>query len=182
MPPSSGSFHIGPENATLTIRTGTAGAMAKAGHSLQIRVSAWSAQLELTEDPTSSVLSLDVDSGSLEVIDGSGGPKPLTDSDRVKIAQTINDKVLKRGTISFRSSTVQARDGEALAVHGDLTLLGSTRPVHFDLTIDDRGHLSASAEIVQTAFGIEPYSTMLGALKVKDELLIEVDGQLPSPG
>lgn len=155
--------------------------MARAGHSLEIRVNVWSAQLGLTDDPIASSLSLDIDSRSLSVIDGSGGPKPLTDEDRLKITETINDRILQGQQITFRSTSVRARGSDTLEVHGELTLLGRPGPVQFVLTIDGDGHLAATAQITQTAFGIEPYSAMRGALKVKDELLIEVDGQLPPP-
>jgi polyisoprenoid-binding protein YceI len=176
----SGSYRLGPDNATLTVRTGTAGAMAKAGHSLEIRVSAWSTQLELGDDPAAISLSLEVDSRSLTVISGSGGPKPLTDEDKVKIARTVNDKIFKGGEISFRSTGAHEAASGGLHVHGELNLLGTTGPAEFTLKIAEDGHLTAVTEVTQTAFGIEPYSAMLGALKVKDEVVIDVEGRLPS--
>ena len=42
---SAGSYTLGPEQATLTVRTGKGGAAAKAGHNLQIEVTSWSAAL-----------------------------------------------------------------------------------------------------------------------------------------
>ncbi len=181
MPSHSGSYSLGPDNATLTVRTGVAGAMAKAGHNLEIQVAGWSAQLELDEDPAATSLALEVDSRSLQVINGHGGPKPMTDDDRARIAQNITDKVLKGGEISFHSTTVHEDASGGLHVHGQLNLMGTTGPAEFTLKIDDDGHLSAVTEIVQTAFGIEPYSAMLGALKVRDEVEIGVDGRLPRP-
>jgi polyisoprenoid-binding protein YceI len=181
MPSPSGSFQIGPDTATLTVRTGTAGAMAKAGHSLVIEVGAWSAQLELADDPAAGSVSLDADSTSLTVISGSGGPKPLSDADKAKIAGIINDKVLRGSRITFTSTGVEPSEGSTWRIRGDLTLLGATGPVEFALTIGDDGRFSATTEIAQTAFGMEPYSAMMGALKVKDELVIGVDGHLPPP-
>ncbi len=176
----SGSYTLGPDNATLTVRTGTAGAMAKAGHNLEIRVGAWSAQLTLGDDPAAMSLSLEVDSSSLSVISGAGGPKTLSDDDKVKIKKTIDDKMFKGREISFRSSGAHEDGAGGLHVHGELNLLGRTGPAEFSLKIDDDGHLSAVTEVAQTAFGIEPYSAMLGALKVKDEVEIAVDGVLPA--
>ncbi len=175
----SGSYTLGPDNATLTVRTGTAGAMAKAGHNLEIRVGAWSAQLELGDDPTAMALSLEVDSSSLSVLSGHGGPKALSDDDKVKIKKTIDDKMFKGREISFRSSGAHADGAGDLHVHGELNLLGTTGPAEFTLKIAENGQLSAVTEVAQTAFGIEPYSTMLGALKVRDEVEIAVDGRLP---
>lgn len=176
----AGSYRLGPGDATLTVRTGTAGPMARAGHSLTIAVADWSAQLELSEDPAASSLSLTADSASLQVVDGHGGPKPLTDGDKPKIEATINDRILKRSRIEFRSSAVREEGDGSLWIEGELTLLGASGPAAFSLAIDDDRHLSGAATIAQTAFGIEPYSAMMGALRVSDEVTIEVDGRLPA--
>ncbi len=177
----SGSYRLGPDNATLTVRTGTAGAAAKLGHSLEIRVTTWSAQLDLGEDPDAISLSLEVDSHSLRVIDGQGGPKALTDEDRPRIESTISDMIFKGREITFRSSGAREDGSGGVHVHGELNLLGTTGPAEFTLRIDGDGHLSAVAEVAQTAFGIEPYSAMRGALKVKDEVELSVEGTLPPP-
>lgn len=177
----SGTYTLGPDNATLTVRTGTDGVMAKAGHSLEIRVAAWSAQLELGEDPAATTLSLEVDSHSLSVIDGVGGPKALTDEDKVKIAQRIDEKIFRGREIRFRSTGAHADGSSSVHVHGELNLLGATGPAQFTLGIDADGHLSAVTKVAQTAFGIEPYSAMMGALKLADEVEISVDGTLPRP-
>ena len=57
----------GPHNATLTVHTKRGGAAAKAGHDLTILVERWSA----TDDD--GQLSVEADSRSLRVIEGSGG-------------------------------------------------------------------------------------------------------------
>jgi polyisoprenoid-binding protein YceI len=179
MTPPPGSYTLGPDNATLMIKTGTAGVMAKAGHSLDIRVAAWSAQIELGEDLAAIELSLQVDSHSLNTIDGTGGPKALTDEDKVKIDQRIDEKIFQGREISFRSTGAHADGSGSVHVHGELNLLGTTGPADFTLTIDEGGHLTAATEVAQTAFGIEPYSAMMGALKLADEVEISFNGTLP---
>ena len=47
----------------------------------------------------------------------------------------------------------------------------------FDLAIDDDGHVTGSAMVTQTAWGMKPYSTLFGALKVADEVDIEIDAK-----
>jgi hypothetical protein len=42
-----GSYTLGPADGTLTVRTGKAGAAAKAGHRLVIEVTSWRATLDL---------------------------------------------------------------------------------------------------------------------------------------
>jgi polyisoprenoid-binding protein YceI len=176
----SGRYNLGPDNATLTVRTGRTGAAAKAGHNLEIRVAAWSAQLELDEDPAAVSLSLEVDSRSLKVLAGSGGMQALGDEDKANIETTINDEVFKAREIAFHSTSVHDDGSGGLHVHGELNLLGRTGPVEFTLAIAEDGHLSGSAEVVQTAFGIKPYSALFGTLKLTDEVKIEFDGRLPS--
>jgi polyisoprenoid-binding protein YceI len=147
--------------------------VAKAGHDLLIHVKAWSATLDL-DAPR---LTLDADATSLHVIEGTGGMKSLDDDDRANIRQTIDDEILKRADIQFRSTEVERTD-RGLAVRGDLTLVGVRRPVAFDLALDD-GHVSGAAVVTQTAWGMKPYSALFGALKVADEVRVEIDARLP---
>ena len=57
----AGTHTLGPENGTLSVRTGRTGAAAKAGHDLLIHVGAWQATLEVGEDPAQTSIALDVD-------------------------------------------------------------------------------------------------------------------------
>ena len=69
-------------------------------------------------------------------------------------------------------------DDGVLAVQGDLTLAGTTRPVAVDLTVAE-GTIGAHAVVKQTDWGITPYSTLFGALKVVDDVEIQIDATLP---
>jgi polyisoprenoid-binding protein YceI len=173
-----GTYGLGPADGTLWLRTGRTGAAAKAGHDLLIHVTSWEATVEVGEDPADTSIALNVDATSLRVREGTGGMKALGDDDRANIEQTIDDEILKRQGIRFRSTRVQpAADGSGFGVQGDLTLLGTTRPIAFDLAVDGDRTLSAVVVINQTDWGIKPYSALFGALKVADavELGIEVD-------
>jgi polyisoprenoid-binding protein YceI len=167
------TYTLGPDDGTLSVRTGRTGTVAKAGHDLLIEVRAWTATLDL-DAPR---VTLDADATSLQVIEGTGGMKALDDHDRANIRQTIDDEVLKRSDISFRSTDAQRTEG-GLAVRGDLTLVGTTRPIAFDLGLDDR-RVTGTAVVTQTDFGIKPYSALFGALKVADEVRVEMDARLP---
>jgi polyisoprenoid-binding protein YceI len=178
---SSGTYTLGPEQATLTVRTGKTGAAAKAGHNLVIEVTTWSATLEVASDPADSTVELRADSRSLRVVTGSGGMQALSDDDKVSIKKTIDDEVLKGAGIQFRSSAVRpSADGETLTVTGSLALLGREGPVTFDLHGGPDGRLTATATVKQTEWGIKPYSTLFGTLKVLDEVQVALDGRLPS--
>ena len=69
-------------------------------------------------------------------------------------------------------------DGDGLTVEGDLTLHGTTRPLGFDVAMTGDGTLGATAVIKQTDWGMKPYSTLFGALKVVDEVEVSIDARL----
>lgn len=167
---------LGPENATLMIKTGKTGAASKAGHNLVIEVGAWNATLELGETPQ---VQLSADSRSLRVLQGTGGMQALGDDDKDAINQTIDDEVLCGTPIEFRS-TGATEDGGTLRIEGNLTLSGTTRSVSFELGLGGDGRLTGTARIKQSDWGMKPYSTLFGTLKVADEVEIAIDAPLPS--
>ncbi len=174
--PIQGTHTIGPERATLSVKTRRTGAAAKAGHDLLIEVSSWQATIEAGEDPAQTRVALHADGTSLHVREGTGGIQSLGEDDKASIRTTIDDDVLKRADIEFRSTSVEAApDGSRLSVQGELTLVGNTRPIAFDVLIGADGRLRARAVVKQTEWGIKPYSTLFGALKVADEVEVVLD-------
>jgi polyisoprenoid-binding protein YceI len=174
----AGTYRLGPEDATLSVRTGRDGAAAKAGHDLLIHVTSWEAVLVLGDDPAETSIELAADATSLRVREGSGGIQALGDDDVANIHQTIDDEVLKRQDITFRSTRAEPADGSRISVDGDLTIVGNTQPISFDLEIGEDGKLSATAVVKQSAWGMKPYSALFGALKVSDEVEVVLDGHL----
>ncbi len=175
----SGTHRLGPDNATLSVRTGRTGAAARAGHDLLIHVTSWEATLELAADPAASRVELTADARSLRVREGTGGMQALGDEDVASIHQSIDDEVLKRQDIVFGSTRVQsAPGGDGLRVEGDLTLVGKTRPISFDLDFGADGKLSATAVVTQSDWEMRPYSALFGALKVHDDVQVVLEGQL----
>jgi hypothetical protein len=166
-------MQLGPDNGTLTVRTGRGGAAAKAGHDLLIEVERWSANLE------DDAISLEADASSLRVLEGTGGMSALDDSDKAGIKQTIDDEILKRVPIRFRSTRVQ-RSGNRLEVAGELELVGVKQPLEFPLRLDDDGHLTGSALVKQTDWRIKPFSALFGTLKVADVVEVAIDAMVPA--
>jgi hypothetical protein len=172
-----GTHRLGPGNATLLVRTGRGGAAAKAGHDLELVVTAWNATLVVGD---ASSAELTADAGSLRVQKGTGGMQALGDDDKANIHQTIDDEVLRRQNIAFRSTHVQAA-GDRLQVAGELTVAGGTQPIAFDLEAGADGTIAGSAIVTQTRWGIKPYSALFGALKVLDEVEVALHGHVESP-
>ena len=174
----AGTYRFGPDNGTLAVNTGRTGAVAKAGHDLLLHVTGWEGTLEIGSDPAPSRLEVRADGGSLKVQQGTGGMQALDEDDKANIEQTIDDEVLRRDQITFRSTHV-APAGDGLRVTGDLTLLGHTAPLSLDLAVND-GTFTAAGVIRQTDFGMKPYSALFGALKVADEVRVSLAAAWPA--
>lgn len=176
----AGTHELGPDTASLVVKTYREGVAAKVGHDLIIVVRQWGATLEVGEDPSQSSLRLHADPRSLYSREGLRGLKPLTEKDREEIRKNI-EKVLGREEISFRSSAVEAAEGDGrLTVRGQLNLHGQSRPVSFELSVGADGHVTGTAPLVQSAWGIKPYRGLMGALKVRDSLEVVFEGRLPA--
>ena len=114
MPIQTGRYKLGPGHGTLSVRTKRTGAAAKAGHDLVIHVTSWAATLEVADGPAAAaVVTLDADATSLRVREGKGGMQALGEDDKLSIHKTIDDDVLKRQDIVFRSTEAQrSPDGQ----------------------------------------------------------------------
>jgi polyisoprenoid-binding protein YceI len=177
LPP--GTHRLGPDSASLQIRTYREGVAAKAGHDLIIDVTRWDATVQVADDPAGWSIELNADPRSLEVREGLRGVKPLTDKDRVEIRKNIDDKILGGHAIRFRSSGVRlADDGGRLTVEGELSMAGSARPLTADLSVEDGGAVSGTIALTQSAWGIRPYRGLMGALKVRDEIEVVIAANL----
>jgi YceI-like domain len=170
----SGTHRFGPDNGKLSLRTERAGAAAAAAHDLVIRVMSWEGTLVGGDEPR---MELSADPTSLRVVESTGGMQALQEKDTTSIHETIDEQVLLAQDITFRSTGAEIEGGR-VRVTGDLTLVGETRPIAVDLVIGEDGELSGSAVVKQTGWGIKPYSALFGALKIKDEVLVEFEGHL----
>jgi hypothetical protein len=180
------NFRLGPDAGRVVIKTTRAGLAARAGHDLTIEITRWSAQVQVpAEDdggPAAATVSADLDLGSLEVREGSGGALPLTDRDRREIKKQMGG-ILGAATATFASTRVIPADsgsGDG-AVEGTVTLNGKTEPARLQVTAAGDGQYRGSATLTQTGFGVKPYSGFFGTLKLKDEVTLEFQLTLPAP-
>ncbi len=173
-----GSYEFGPSNGTMVIKTGRAGMGKKVGHDLVIDVTDWSAKAEVGEDPADTNITASADVGSFQVREGKGGVKALTEDDKSEIKDNITNKILTQPDISFQSKSADVSEGSA-KLSGDLTIMGSTQPVEVQLTDAGGGKVKATMEVVQSDFGIKPFTAMMGALKVADKVTIEIEASVP---
>jgi polyisoprenoid-binding protein YceI len=164
-----GTHTVGPSNGSLKVKTGKEGAAAKMGHNLTLVVNSWEATVEGGDSPS---IKLTADPSSLEVESGEGGAKPLGDKDKKDIKKTIDGKVLGSSQITFTSSEVT--DSQA---KGDLSIAGKSSDITVPLNVSG-DKISGSVQLNQKDFGIKPFSTMMGALKVTDQVTVEFEGSV----
>ncbi len=150
---------------------------AQAGHDLTIEVTRWSGELTVGDDHSPTALEARIDMGALIVREGTGGLKPLTDRDRREIGATArkllesdrNPEALFTGT-KFEPD---ARGGGI--VSGTFTLRGVERPLQLKVSPAGQDRYQVTGSVLQSAYGIKPYSAFFGALKVSDRVGIEAD-------
>jgi polyisoprenoid-binding protein YceI len=133
-----------------------------------------------------SSVAVEVEVDSLVVREGTGGVKPLTDRDRADIHRTMTGRILdaaRHPTITYSSAAVRATGGHGV-VSGTLTIRGVERPLDIAFTVDESDpavtRFDAVATVVQSLWGIRPYSGFFGALKLRDEVRVTVSLQLPA--
>jgi polyisoprenoid-binding protein YceI len=180
---SAGAYRLGPESGRLLVHTTRTGLGARAGHDLTIEVTRWHGRATVDPaTPANSSVTVEVDADSFEVREGTGGVKPLSDGDRAEIHKTLKE-VLNAGqhpTITFRSTQVEGSAG-SFTLDGELTIMGVTRPVTVQGRVAD-GRVVGGAIVVQSQWGIRPYSAFFGALKLSDEVKVDFDVALTSHG
>ena len=204
MAASTGTYRLGPDAGQVVIKTTRAGLAARVGHDLSIDVSRWSADITvpggtaLTEtaadgtgadgtaadELSAATVTAELDLGSLVVREGTGGARPLSASDRRDIESTMR-KILggngggggRPAAATFRSTRVIPSSGGG-AIEGTLTLNGRSQPVRLQLTSPGPGRYRGSVTVVQSAFGIKPYTGFFGALKLRDEVVAEFEVDL----
>ncbi|WP_431231948.1 YceI family protein [Mycolicibacterium psychrotolerans] len=166
----------------LQIFTGVGGPAAKMGHRLTITFASWTAQVHWRgDDPSAVRLVVDVD--SLQVVRGEGGVTPLTGPEkgvvRSNALKSLDAK--KFPQITFDAENISTTAG-GYRLDGTVAIHGTTRPQSVDLAVEEHDGtwvMSAELPVVQTDFGVKPYSLFMGSLKVADEVKLTFTARHP---
>ncbi len=155
---------------------------AKLAHDLILSPSQWRGTLNVDADnPAASSATLSIDARSIQIVEAVGGMKSLSDKDRKDIAKNIDEKVLqasKYPELTFESTSVSGSEPN-YNVAGNMTITGTTRPVNVAVSVNGT-QVTATTKISQKDFGIKPFSAMLGAIKLRDDVDFELTAELPS--
>lgn len=174
---NAGRHQLGPDRGQIVLHTSRDGMAASAGHDLTIEVPQWSGELTVNDDLSPAGLIVQVDMGSLDVREGTGGLKPLTDKDRREIVATAR-KVLDTGhhpQATFTAAEFRPDAEGGGMITGTLTLAGRQRPLRLQVRKTGPDTYHASGQVVQSEHGLTPYRGFFGALKVRDAVGVDVD-------
>jgi hypothetical protein len=155
--------------AQLFIYTFKEGVLSAMAHDLKLTVG----RFELDAEGEGVTATFDVT--TLSVVcprkDGRDNPGALPQLLHKEIEKNAKNEVLevsKHPSVKFRSTLISETE-----VRGELTLHGKTAAVT-GTRKDDATHRVATIRFDQRDFGIKPYSAMLGTLKIKPEVTVEV--------
>ena len=154
------------------------GALSTFGHDLKLRIERtfvaigedW--KIEATFDLDSIVIV-----GAVE--DGLVAPHALSLKDQHDIAENMHRAVLETRRYpkaAFRSTHVEPRT-HGYHIDGKLELHGVERPLSFDMNTRN-GRATARIPLTLPDFEMRPYKAFLGALKTKNDVIVEIDAAL----
>lgn len=100
-----------------------------------------------------------------------GVVSPMSEKDRLEIEKNLTTVVLDAAK---HPEVIYVGEGSVASgeTTGELTLRGTTRPLPLRLVLTEDKRVEGEVRFSQTAFGVKPYSALLGTLKVKDEVRV----------
>jgi polyisoprenoid-binding protein YceI len=174
------TFRLVPAESRFRVRVAKAGALRFLAHDHTMGVQSFRGEVTVAEDRYEEArLELDVDAPSIVVLD-----EKIGEGDRAKITRSMHEEVLQSARypiIRFRSREVRLRPSRQdrqveVEVTGSLTLRGVTREIRLPVTVTRTPRelrAVGSYPLTQTEFGIAPYSTAGGTIRVKDVVVLE---------
>lgn len=147
------------------VHTFREGLLSPVGHDLTLKVNRCS--LELANDGASLEARFDPTSLTVEA-------PPLSTHDRRSIERDIVETVLDaRRFPEIRYSAKVERDGDRARLDGTLALHGRTRPLAA-VASREGDRWRARVTVHQPDFGVRPFTAMLGTLRVRADVIVEI--------
>lgn len=108
-------------------------------------------------------------------------PRTLSDKDKRDARDNMAKDVLRSSTYPEArfEGRLQGAEADRFRVEGQLEVVGRKQPITFSAE-RRAGRLHFHAELIQSRWGIKPFSAMLGTLKVKDRIELHLETADPS--
>lgn len=176
----TGRLRFGPDNGRMLLRTGRMGVGSSVGHDLTIEVTDWSVEMDVPDSGAAgATATARVQLGSLAVRAGTGSAAPLADKDRGEIENNARRTLdVDRYPTATFESTRAVTDDDCATISGTLTVHGVAAPIDVEVRNVTPDRYRATTVVTQSAHGIKPYSAFLGALKVRDDVEVEIEVDL----
>jgi YceI-like domain len=184
-------YDIVPERSLLTVRVYRGGALASTGHNHVIASHTLSGTIYVPADPLGSsfevriaAAGLTVDEPALRAAAGADFPPEVSDSARAGTQRNMLGPALLDAA-DFPDLVLEAErlepgpggsPGEVLA-HVRTEVRGEVRSITVPVRYELRGSeltVSTDAPLTQSALGLTPFTALLGALSVQDEMQVSV--------
>jgi hypothetical protein len=168
-------YLVVPDASSLSVWTEKEGLLSTVAHDLEIAATGFSVAATVEGGKFSVRVVVPVSGLKVKGAVKRGIVAPLAEKDHREIEATLAGTVLDAGAhpeIVYEGQGQNAADADAT---GSLTLRGKTvsLPVSSHVSgVADEKRVEGVVRFKQTAFGVKPYSAMLGTLRVKDELRV----------
>lgn len=160
------------------------GALSALAHDLELKVTRLAVELDEPAAAEPWKLRARLWADSIVVLHAMKDGRPteqLSPSDKRKIEKTLASEVLDlRRYPEIRYEAEAAPSGADFELAGELTLQGRRRAVALAARLRD-GRLHAETALHQPDFGIQPYSALLGALKLRPDVRVRISMAWPLP-
>jgi polyisoprenoid-binding protein YceI len=181
-------YDVQPRESLLTILAFRGGALAKAGHNHVIASHDMSGTIYVPDDQSRStfevsvpVAQLAIDEPDLRAKEGPDFPTEVPDSAKEGTRRNMLSEALLNGaqypdiTLVSQHIRTPAAAGSPVQADVQVTIRGQAHTLSVPVTYsfeDSRLIVSGELPIKQTELGLTPFSAMLGALQVQDELRV----------
>jgi polyisoprenoid-binding protein YceI len=184
----SATFRIDSERTRLAVQLYRAGVGSRLAHDHVVEATEVMGQVEYdAERPEASAIVIEARTASLRVDQPEARRRLGVDGDLSESQRADVDKAMRGADqldtarhpmVRFASTRIGLEGNGRLRVTGQLTVRGVTREVSFPATVAlESGVLKGRATLsfLQSSFGYQPYSALLGAIRNKDEVTLHVE-------
>jgi len=187
-PAEAKSYRVDPARSRLVARTFKDGLAARLAHDHTIEATEVTGTVEYEPNaPEATRITVEARTVSLRVDDadarralGLAGLPSASDREEIGKAMRAPGQldVGRFSVVRFASSRTERQPDGRLLLTGALTLHGVSREVTLPVEIRSDGdgfRGQGTLRLQPSAFGIPPYSTLLGAIRNKDEVVVHLD-------
>lgn len=161
---------IDPERSTVRIHAFKAGLLSAFAHDHVVEAPVAQGWIDTTG---TLGVELRFNAADLRVLDPELSPAKRAEVQKTMEGPEVLD-VARHREILFRSVSVDPAGPNRWSVEGTLTLHGEARPVRAQVTLED-GRYRGTVTIRQREFKITPVSLLGGAVRVKDEVRVDLE-------